>query len=161
FVTSVLCLFSIFASGSRGGYLALIVGAPVFVGLWALRERKLRPHSLTAPLIVAMGVVCAVAILGLLASSHRAFQTVYGDDLAQGSSESRFAQWRMAMPSVLSNPITGHGFANGGSIVGWGVPDALSVDSYPLSLVVETGIPSLAFFTLMLLGGIWIAGRVN
>jgi hypothetical protein len=162
FVTGLLCLISIFASGSRGGYLALIVSAPVFAGLWVLRERKLNPNSLAAAVIFAFALAFFGAVFTLLMSSHRAFQTVYGNDLDQGSTQGRFDQWHMAMPKILSNPITGHGFANGGAIVGWGVPgEFYSVDSYPLSLVVETGVPSLAFFSLIILGAAWIAGRAS
>jgi hypothetical protein len=46
-------------------------------------------------------------------------------------------------------PVTGHGFVQGGSVIN------SSIDSYVISLLVETGVPGLVFFTGMLLLPIW------
>jgi len=90
--------------------------------------------------------------------SGRAYNTVIGGGVDQGRSD----QVALAIPHMLSNPVTGHGFSIGGEIIGYGAPgigfgDAFySVDSYMLSLLVETGVPSLLFFLMMIGGALWI-----
>jgi O-antigen ligase len=57
-------------------------------------------------------------------------------------------------PFIKSNPITGHGFGLGGLIIGLG-----QIDSYVLSLVVETGVVGLIFFVGLLLLPVWYGLR--
>jgi O-antigen ligase len=66
---------------------------------------------------------------------------VLGGAAQQGSTDARYLQWAAAMQFIKSNPITGHGFALGGLIIGLG-----QIDSYILSLLVETGVLGLVFF---------------
>jgi hypothetical protein len=54
---------------------------------------------------------------------------------------------------MKANPITGHGFGLGGYVI------QSSIDSYVLSLLIETGIPGLIFFTGLLLIPIWYGVR--
>ena len=57
------------------------------------------------------------------------------------------------MPLIESNPITGHGFVTGGFDIG------SSIDSYVISLLVETGIPGLVFFVGIVCLPIWYGIR--
>jgi O-antigen ligase len=74
---------------------------------------------------------------------------VLGGGPEAGSTNARYVQWRAAIPFIESNPITGHGFVQGGSIIN------TSIDSYVISLLLDTGIPGLVIFTGMLLLPIW------
>ena len=57
------------------------------------------------------------------------------------------------MPLIKENPITGHGLATGGYDIG------SSIDSYVLSLLVETGVPGLIFFAGIVCVPIWFGLR--
>jgi O-antigen ligase len=73
----------------------------------------------------------------------------------------RMLQWQLAMPQIESNPITGHGMGTSGILVGYhleaGVP---SVDSYIITLLVETGVPGLLLFFATIAIAIWMGLRV-
>ena len=57
------------------------------------------------------------------------------------------------MPLIKENPITGHGLVTGGYDIG------SSIDSYVLSLLVETGVPGLIFFAGIVCLPIWFGLR--
>ena len=83
----------------------------------------------------------------------RAHNMVLGGGAEQASTEGRWVQWRAALPLIESNPITGHGFVTGGFDIG------SSIDSYVISLLVETGIPGLVFFAGIVCLPIWYGVR--
>ena len=70
-----------------------------------------------------------------------------------GSTQARWDQFNAALPLIKQNPITGHGFVTGGSDIG------SSIDSYVISLLVETGVPGLVFFAGIVLLPIWYGAR--
>jgi O-antigen ligase len=78
---------------------------------------------------------------------------VFGGAGQAGSTQARWDQWAAARPLVMQNPITGHGFVTGGFDIG------SSIDSYVISLLVETGVPGFLFFSAMVLLPIWYGVR--
>jgi O-antigen ligase len=100
-----------------------------------------------------IGAIAFATIILLIIGSHAVHDMVLGGAAQQGSTEARYGQWIAAIPFIKSNPITGHGFGLGGFVIG------SSIDSYVLSLFLETGIPGLIFFTGMLLIPIWYGLR--
>ena len=78
---------------------------------------------------------------------------VLGGGDAAASNHGRYEQWLAGIPLIESNPITGHGFVNGGYVIN------NSIDSYVLSLLLETGIPGLVFFGGLVLLPIWYGLR--
>ena len=76
-----------------------------------------------------------------------------GGGAEAASNNGRWVQWAAAWPLVKSNPITGHGFGTGGDDIG------SSIDSYVISLLVETGVPGFLFFTGLVLLPIWYGVR--
>ena len=160
FIVLVTGLLGVWASGARGANLSLVVAVVVFVGLWILRERKVNPFGLLAPTMMAMAVVAFMAVFGLTMVSQRAHDLILGQDDPL-STQARLNQWELAKPKILENPVTGHGLGTGGDVLGYGDPDLLSVDSYPISLMIETGVPSLVFFLMMVGGAIWVSARAS
>jgi O-antigen ligase len=75
---------------------------------------------------------------------------VLGGAAQASSTQSRYDQWYAGIPYIKSNPITGHGFGMGGSIFG-----DYTIDSYMLSLILETGVPGLLFFVGLLVLPVW------
>jgi O-Antigen ligase len=144
----------LFCSGSRGGWVGLIASAPVFIGLWSMRKMRSDKTSL-APAIVGLGgLILLGCVIGLLFFSHTMHDSVLGGAAQAGSTQARYDQWAAARPYILANPITGHGFSMGGSIFG-----DYTIDSYPLSLVLETGVPALLFFAGLCILPIWYGLR--
>ena len=78
---------------------------------------------------------------------------VLGGGAEQASTEGRWIQWRAALPLIESNPITGHGFITAGFDIG------SSIDSYVISVLVETGIPGFVFFAGIVCLPIWYGVR--
>jgi hypothetical protein len=147
-------IVGIFCSGSRGGYLGIIVSVPVFIAMWSI-GRAAQSRASLAPAIVGLsGFILVSCVVSLLLLSHTFHDTVLGGATEANSSQARYDQWMMGIPQILANPITGHGLGVGGGII-----SDYTIDSYMLSLVVETGVPGLVFFLGMLLLPIWYGLR--
>lgn len=160
-VTMILIVVGLLVSGARGGYLSFVVAMPMMIVFWTIRYTKLNPSSMASAIVFCIFLAGAMMLVGLVLSSGRLTALVLGDAETAASTESRFIQWNLATPHILSNPITGHGVGNSGDLVGYatetGVP---SVDSYIITLLVEQGVPSLFLFFGMVAIGIWIGLRI-
>jgi hypothetical protein len=141
-------IIGIFISGSRGGYVSALLAAAMLFCLLIIRRRLHEPQSLASPILSVVGATGMCLVLAAILFVGRINHLITGGGEGALSTDARKVQWALAWPKILANPITGHGFANGGSIVGYtpfpGAPP--SVDSYLLSLIVETGVPSVFFF---------------
>jgi hypothetical protein len=146
-------LVGIFASGSRGAYLGLLTSMAVFFVIWAIRRALQRPASLAPAIIGLTGVISLATTIVLINVWGRLHNMVLGGAGEVASTEQRFQQWTLGMQFIKSNPITGHGFVLGGYILNE------SIDSYYLSLLLETGVPGFLFFTGLLALPIWYGLR--
>jgi O-antigen ligase len=122
---------------------------PVFVAIWSIRKAVNNRGSLGPAISGLVGVVTFTAVVGLIIVWPKPHNMVLGGGAQAGSTDARCMQWRAAIPFMESNPISGHGFVQGGSLIN------SSIDSYVISLLVETGIPGLVFFAGLLLLPIW------
>jgi O-antigen ligase len=143
----------IFVSGSRGGWVGVLLSLAVFVTIWSIRQGMKSKASLAPATAGLIGAIAFATIILLIVGSHAVHDMVLGGAAQQGSTEARYGQWIAAIPFIKSNPITGHGFGLGGYVIG------SSIDSYVLSLLLETGIPGLMFFTGLLLIPVWYGLR--
>lgn len=143
----------IFVSGSRGGYVGFIVSMATFVTIWSIRKALSHRASLAPALVGTMGAVAFAIVLALVLFWPRAHNMVLGGGAEAASTNGRWVQWAAAWPLIKSNPITGHGFGAGGFAIG------ASIDSYVISLLVETGIPGFLFFTGLVCLPIWYGVR--
>jgi O-antigen ligase len=146
-------LLGIFCSGSRGGWVGVLASVAVFVTIWSIRKAVNDRGSLGPAIAGLIGVVSFTVVIGLIIVWPKAHNMVLGGGAEAGSTQSRYIQWVVALPFIRSNPITGHGFVLGGEVIKG------SIDSYVISLLVETGLPGLAFFGGMLLLPIWYGLR--
>ena len=143
----------IFCSGSRGGWMGLLMSAPVFVAIWSIRKGKINKASLAPAIVGLTGAISFTVLWGLILFWPRMHNIVLGGGDAAASTQGRYDQWAAAIPFIKSNPITGHGFANGGYVIN------SSIDTYPLSVLLETGLPGLVFFVGLVLLPIWYGVR--
>jgi hypothetical protein len=147
-------IIGIFCSGSRGGWLGAITALPIFIAIWSMRKLKTSKASLAPAISGLIGLLFFGGIIGAINLSHGFHDMVLGGASEANSTQARYDQWFSAIPYIKSNPITGHGFNMGGSIF-----QDYTIDSYILSLVLETGVPSLIFFMGMVLLPIWYGLR--
>ncbi len=159
--TIFFAVLGIFTSGARGAYLSLWISMPIMLFLWTVRYSKLNPQSLVGAIsftIVSMGTL---ALSLLIIFWPRLGNIVMGGGETVSSTDARYIQWELAKPRIMSNPVTGHGMGNGAEVVGFytGAPTP-TIDSYVISLLVETGIPGFVFFFGMIACGIWIGLRI-
>jgi O-antigen ligase len=146
-------LLGIYVSGSRGGWVGVILSMAVFVAIWSIREAMKSRASLAPATAGVAGAIGFAVIIALIVGSHTTHDMVLGGASQANSTQARYVQWLAAIPFIKSNPITGHGFAMGGYAI------QSSIDSYVLSLLIETGIPGLIFFAGLLLLSIWYCVR--
>ena len=143
----------IVVSGSRGGYVGLIASMAAFVAAWSIRKARINRMSLAPAFVGLSGALSFATVLGLIIFWRRAHNLVLGGGAEAASTEGRWVQWAAALPLIKSNPITGHGFATGGTDIG------MSIDSYIISLLLETGVPGFLFFTGVACLPIWFGIR--
>ena len=143
----------IFVSGSRGAYLGFLVSTASFVVMWSIRKAMDHRGSLAPALVGLTGVISFVVVVGLILFWPKAHNIVLGGGSEAASTQGRWDQWAAALPLIKQNPITGHGFVTGGYDIG------SSIDSYIISLLVETGVPGLIFFAGIACLPIWYGVR--
>jgi O-antigen ligase len=147
-------VIGIFCSGSRGGWLGAITALPIFIAIWSMRKLNTSKASLAPAISGLIGVLFFGAIIGAVNLSHSFHDMILGGAAEANSTQARYDQWASAIPYIKSNPITGHGFNMGGSIF-----QDYTIDSYILSLVLETGVPGLLFFMGIVLLPVWYGLR--
>ena len=146
-------IIGIFCSGSRGGWIGVLVSLAVFIAIWSIRKAADERGSLGPSIAGLVGVVSFTVVIGLIIVWPKAHNIVLGGGTEEASTQARYIQWAIAEPLIRSNPITGHGFILGGLIIN------SSIDSYVISLLVETGLPGFVFFGGILLLPIWYGLR--
>jgi O-antigen ligase len=147
-------IVGIFCSGSRGGFVGVIASVAAFVTFYSIRKAVSTRGSLVPAIAGLFGIIGFGCVIGLLLLSHQAHDMVLGGAAQSSSTDARYLQWAVATPFIKSNPITGHGFGLGGIIIELG-----QIDSYILSLVVETGVLGLVFFLGLLVLPVWYGLR--
>ena len=118
FVLVLLCPAGIFFSGSRGAYLAYELGMAVFVAGWVIHTRRLHPQHLGVAIVGLMGTMGFAFVIGLAVFWKKAHNIVFGGGKEAPGDEGRLIQWGLAWPHILANPVTGHGYATAGDVIG-------------------------------------------
>jgi O-antigen ligase len=146
-------IVGIFVSGSRGAYIGVIVSTAVFLPAWTIRRARMIRTSLAPAIISLAGGASLAALVLAIEISPAVHNHVLGGGAQASSTQARWDQWATALPLIKENPVTGHGFATGGFDIG------SSIDSYVISLLVETGVPGLVFFAGIACLPIWFGLR--
>jgi hypothetical protein len=154
-----IILYTIVLTDSRLGFIAMIVGGALYLLLWAVvRWREVR-GSLFGPAIVMSYPAIFIAIVAATLLIGRIRAKVWGNGTQASSDESRKDQWNLAIPKVAHNPI-GHGYGTAGAVLGYTNADGiLTIDSYYLNLLLDTGILGFAIYLAFFLGSAWLGAR--
>ncbi len=148
-----MAIVGIFCSGSRGAYASVIAATVAFTFLWLIRAIRFERGSLAPALVGLVSFICFAILFGLILFWPRMHNVVMGGGIESYSDQARWEEVAASIPHILDNPITGHGISMGGTVVGYRSPgsDIPSLDSYVLSLLVETGVPGFFFFFGMII----------
>jgi len=150
---AVVFLGGLLISGSRGGFVASVLGVLLLVFLM-MRERWREPFQLRRAIIV--GVLFA-AMVGLVAGGALVQKM---STLAEGGTANRFAIWRASLTAIGQSPWLGWGLGGFADIYTILQPPELTLPndkahSTPLETVVEVGIPA-AVPTMMIVLVPWL-----
>ena len=145
-ITVFMALVGIFVSGSRGGYMSGIFGTVVFSGVVIARMLRFGSRSLAPWMVMILAGLGFAALFGAVFTVPAVHNRVLGGGADAYSNQARIEQWELGIPKIESNPITGHGLGMGGAVVGYhAFTSRPTIDSYVLSVLVETGVPGLIF----------------
>lgn len=141
--TILAAMAALVVSGSRGGALGFLIAMPLLALLFAIRLWRARPNGLAGPIAATCAFLGGGAAVSAVVASHRLSNIVFGGADSLGSTAARAEQMEMAWPHIFDSPFIGHGLGLGGIVVDWRPsPEAPgSIDSYLVSLLVETGFP--------------------
>jgi O-antigen ligase len=147
----------IIISGSRGGYVAVFSALVVLLPVWLLRTYRFKPQSMSPAVGLLVGGATIVVAVLLVMFWTRAHNAVLGGGAEQYSNQGRQIEWALATPKILRSPIIGYGYGTAGDVVGYFPLGASfpTVDSYLISLLVETGVIGTVLFFGMLFIAIW------
>jgi O-antigen ligase len=144
-----LLVAGIYLSHTRSTLLALgvvLVGLVATLGLRAMRQRRSMSLSVAGFFVLAAVPIAALALgaIALELSSGRTSGEI-------GSSVARLTMFRYGAQAVIEQPLLGYGPGFAAVTIGL-LPGftALTVDSYYLSVALESGVPGLLFFAALL-----------
>ncbi|UAJ12688.1 O-antigen ligase family protein [Glacieibacterium megasporae] len=141
-----LIMFTIVRTQSRLGIVGGLVSTAVYLMFVAFKRLKSHPTSLVAASVFYAAPIGLVLFLGVIASSHTLSQSVLGGGSQAASDASRKEQRDLALTRVLHNPI-GYGPGRSGEVLGYvGVNGLNTVDSYVITLLMDTGVIGLLSF---------------
>lgn len=140
-ITAIAIVPAQFLSGSRLGTVGTIVVSLSLLIIYVVRLRRTNKRSMVGPLLVLMLPFALAAFAAAYVASPRLQALTIGGGAQQASTDSRFEQFRMAVPRVAERPLFGHGIGLGAEALGFRSPSGvLTIDSYALSLILELGI---------------------
>jgi O-antigen ligase len=152
----VLLAGAVFSSGSRSGYIA---GAGVMLGVFVAfvtLDMLNRRVSLGKAFLWSMLSAVVAAIFAVVL--YVAFDRAFGSGADRGSDSYRVTMHQRAAVLASESPLIGYGVGRAAykvKVVTPGVPSQYTIDSYFVSLLVDSGIPALVSF----LGAVLFAVR--
>jgi hypothetical protein len=137
--------FVVRMTDSRLGILGYLVSVATYVLIWALVRFRRRINDLTAAIIVYAYPAAMIAVLGASLVVHKIHVLIFGGGATNASNEDRQAQFRMALPAFIRNPI-GYGDGQAGGHMGYGASDFMAIDSYWITLTLDYGALGMVLF---------------
>ncbi|MDO8557683.1 MAG: O-antigen ligase family protein [bacterium] len=136
----VVCLFLTF---SRGGYLGFLASTIVVLALsWKKLKHGIAPYLVLVAAALFVLFIAGAPVVGRLVSSF---------DVAEGSNAGRIDIWRDATEKTLQHPfgagLGNYAVAEDGSV---GIRNPITAHNLYFDIAVETGLPGLVVFILLL-----------
>lgn len=145
-------LVGVYVADARGGVVGVLMGSAAFMLLYTIKAVGRRKSSLVGPWLISLLPIIFSIVPAMMLASHTFSTFITHGEEGASSTDDRYIQWGMAWPKILSSPLTGWGLGNSGKVVGFVSSGAagVSVDSYPLTLIVDSGVLGLfAFYAVL------------
>jgi hypothetical protein len=155
------CMTVMVLTNARSAMVGMIVAALLYTFYSASRRRTQDSRSImgTGVLLAYPAMLLVVALV--VEFWHRAHVMVLGGGQHQASSDARNVQWAMAWPRLASHPF-GYGVNRGGDALGYvNLAGEGTVDSYFISVMMDSGYIALPLFLLTFLVPAWLAFRYH
>lgn len=148
---TLACMTVMYFTGARSAILGMLITFVLYPFYLAVRRYIEHSRSIvSASLLMAYPVILAVTSM-VVVLWPRAHIMILGGGQHQASSNARAEQWSMGIPKILSHPF-GHGIGRGNEALGFVNPAGKgTVDSYFLTLLLDTGVLSLPLFIALFL----------
>ena len=136
-------MIGIFCSGSRGAYMGFLASTAAFLVVWSVRKALKNKTSLMPAIVGLTGVISFAIIIALIIVWPRAHNLVLGGGMEAYSIRGALSSGRPECRSLhrIRLPATASRWAASLS----NKRGFISIDSYILSLLIETGVPGLFF----------------
>ncbi len=156
----LVVLGAIVITQSRLGLIGTIIAVGTYVPVWAYRQWRANSTSIVGPSLLIGAPVFALALLGVIFSSHTLTLRVLGGGAQASSDEARTVQRQMAIPKIATHPL-GYGINMGAGVLGFTAPNGLvTVDNYYLNTLLDLGYPGAIGFYGMFSMAAWLGARV-
>ncbi|SHN38045.1 O-Antigen ligase [Duganella sacchari] len=115
----------------------------------------------------ARGLLSLIGLIGIVTLAMAAVPVVAGlvqgrDVYERGSSTARVMQYKMGLPKLEKQPVLGYGAGMGNYQVGFKASKGrVSVDSYYLTMALDSGVPGLLLFLGVFIGFIAMGLRLS
>lgn len=133
---------------ARSALIALIAATVAFAGIWVLRRYKATKKDqdiVSASMLYGFPAAAVLLMMAVLIVPQLRVRVLGGGQHA-ASDNAREAQWDMAIPHILTNPV-GHGMGSIDRVVPYtNLAGKFTIDSYPINLLIEYGVPGFVAF---------------
>lgn len=157
--TLALVLWCVIRTGSRLAILGFMLSFLLYIAIYAVLSLRRNPDNLVARMVLLSYPLMFGAFVLSTFTVDAVKYRVWGGGAAQYSTQARQEQWRMGVPMVVKNPL-GHGIGRGALTLGFVTEKGtLTIDSYYLSVLLETGLLGFIGFYGTFVAAIFYAGR--
>jgi O-antigen ligase len=146
---------------ARTAMVAFVVTLPTFYAIWVWRRYRTTrgQRDLLGPSLLFSFPAAAATFMVAVLTVPRLRGAVFGGNQHKASNNAREAQWDMALPQIAKNPF-GHGMGSIDRVVPYtNGAGKFTVDSYPINLLVEYGVPGFVLFVGFFATAIYIGIR--
>lgn len=138
---------------ARSAMVAMVASIPAFLGIWVwryYRDPKLNRDIKAPAMVMAFPAMAAVGLTAILTVTRIRMRVLGGGQHA-ASDQAREHQWDMAIPQIIKNPL-GYGVGSIRERVPYtNLAGQFTIDSYPINLLIEQGVPGFIAFVGMLM----------
>jgi O-antigen ligase len=151
------CLVVMYLTNARSAILGALVAFVLYPLYYAIRRRSQHERSIVGTSLILAYPMVTAATAALVLLWPRAHTMILGGGQHQSSSDARTEQWNMGIPKILSHPF-GFGVGRGNEALGFvNLAGVGTVDTYYLTILLDSGILALPLFLLTFLMPAWLA----
>lgn len=146
-ITIIILFYAIIVSRSRLGLVGAIIGLSTYSFMISLRNWHLNKGSLIGPAMLTLYPAGLLTLGLLIGFSTTLTNMVLGGGGHASSTGARTAMWEKGIPIIAERPLFGYGIGQGGAVLNYRNPSGVvTIDSYLLSITLETGIVGVLSF---------------